>query len=129
LIESKLRADFLATQAKRDYYEMLGVARTASEQEIKSTFDGMVAGFHASGKPKTIDDVEWLRRVVTAYKVLGDSERRQRYDQTGDDSILNAGPQHGYDPAELERMEREVDQEIAVRRGWWIANYIRQFLG
>jgi len=38
----------LATQAKRDYYEILSVSRTATEQEIKSSFQKLAAEFHAA---------------------------------------------------------------------------------
>jgi molecular chaperone DnaJ len=57
----------LATQAKRDYYEIIGVSRTASDQEIRSAFEKWAFEFHARGKPKNIDEVEEIRGLVTAY--------------------------------------------------------------
>ena len=80
----------MATQVKRDYYEILGVSRTATQQEIKSAFESVEMEFHAAGKPKTIDDVEWLRQLKKAYDVLSDAEHRARYDRTGEDVIVDA---------------------------------------
>ena len=73
----------MATQAKRDYYEVLGVNRSAGEQEIKSAFAKKAAEFQAAGKPKNIDDVEEIRALATAYRVLSDSEKRRVYDRSG----------------------------------------------
>jgi molecular chaperone DnaJ len=87
----------LATQAKRDYYEILGVSSTASLQEIKSAFENLEIEFHAAGKPKTIDDVEWLRQLKKTYDVLSDSKRRNSYERTGQDDVFDTGPTSGYD--------------------------------
>lgn len=73
----------MATQAKRDYYEILGLGREATAPEIKAAVQKLVSGFQAAGKPKNIADVEEIRAIVTAYRVLSDEEKRRRYDQTG----------------------------------------------
>jgi molecular chaperone DnaJ len=89
----------LATHTKRDYYEILGITRTGTEQEIKTAFENLAAGFKASGGPRNIDDVERMRMIATAYRVLSDVDKRRRYDQLGysfigDDSnrLATAGP-------------------------------------
>lgn len=73
----------MASQAKSDYYEILGVSRAAAGAEIKSSFQNLAAQFHASGRPKNIEDVEEIRSVVTAYGVLSDPAKRQEYDRHG----------------------------------------------
>jgi len=73
----------LATQAKRDYYEVLGVGRDAAAPEVQAAFQRMASAFHAAGKPKNIDDVEELRNYVRAYRVLSDAKKRGFYDRTG----------------------------------------------
>jgi molecular chaperone DnaJ len=73
----------LATQAKRDYYEVLGLARTANAQEIKQAFEKLAKEFGARGKPRNISEVEDMRALATAYRVLSDAEKRHRYDQFG----------------------------------------------
>jgi DnaJ-class molecular chaperone len=50
------------------------VTRTATEQEIRRAFQKLAAEFHAAGKPRNIDDVEKIRAIATAYRVLSDGE-------------------------------------------------------
>ena len=73
----------MATQAKRDYYEILSVTHAATEQEIKSSFQKLAAEFHAAGKPRDIDEVEYFRGIATAFRVLSDAKKRQQYDRLG----------------------------------------------
>ncbi len=114
-------------EGKRDYYQVLGVARTASDQEIRAAFQKLVTDFHAAGKPKNIDDVEWLRTVTRAYRVLSDTELRMHYDRTGDDTPLVSNAAHGYDQAFLERLERNVDNQILMRRMNWLGYELFNF--
>jgi molecular chaperone DnaJ len=94
----------LATQAKRDYYEVLSVSRTATEQEIKSSFMKLAAEFRTTGRPKNIDDVESFRSTARAYRILGDPEQRRLYDQFGENGIVLKDPPSGFDVAKLEQM-------------------------
>ncbi|HEX7287743.1 MAG TPA: DnaJ domain-containing protein [Candidatus Angelobacter sp.] len=80
---SNERPGKMEAQAKRDYYEVLGVARTASEQDIRQAFQARAAEFHAKRKPQTLSDVEEMRAIATAYRVLRDADKRRRYDQFG----------------------------------------------
>ena len=73
----------MATQAKRDYYEIQSVPHTATEQEIKSSFQKLAAEFHAAGKPRDIDEVEYFRGIAAAFRVLSDAKKRQQYDRLG----------------------------------------------
>lgn len=118
----------MVTEVKRDYYQVLGVPRTATEQEITAAFQKLVSEFHAAGKPKNIDDVEWLRTVTRGYRVLIDTALRMHYDRTGDDSPLFSTPTHGYDQAFLEQLERRVDNEIALQRSMWLTHELFNFL-
>jgi DnaJ-class molecular chaperone len=119
----------LATQVKRDYYEILSVPSTATEQEIKSAFDRLTAEFHAAGKPKNIDDVEWLRTVARAYRTLSDSELRKHYDRTGDDTaIAPAHPPLGYNQELLEQWEREIDFDAKMRRNSVIEHFLADLI-
>lgn len=59
------------------------MARTATEQEIKAAFQKLSAEFHAAGKPTNADEVEEIRRMVTAYRVLADPTKKQEYDRYG----------------------------------------------
>ena len=70
-------------QAQPGCYETLGVPRTATPQEITGAFQKLAAEFHAAGKPANAAEVEDIRRLVAAYRVLADPEKRQEYDQYG----------------------------------------------
>ena len=93
----------MATQAKRDYYEILSVSRTATDQEIKSAFLKLAAEYQAGGKPANIDSVERFREIARAYRILSDPEQRHRYDQSGENGVVAKPLSSGYDLDELER--------------------------
>ena len=96
----------MATQAKRDYYEILGVARTASQEEIKSAFLKIAQEYHAAGKPANIEAVESFREIARAYHVLIEPDQRRRYDQFGDGAVMNQPIATGYD--DLDELERRA---------------------
>src|SRR5919202_482786 len=81
--------------AERDYYELLGVGRDASEQEIKKAFRRLARELHpdVSDKP---DAEERFREVVEAYEVLSKSETRELYDRYGHAGLRSGGFQPGH---------------------------------
>ncbi|MFB5598263.1 MAG: DnaJ C-terminal domain-containing protein, partial [Nitrosopumilaceae archaeon] len=68
--------------AKRDYYEVLGVSKTASENEIKSQYRKLALKFHPD-RNKSNEAAEHFKEISEAYAVLSDSEKRKIYDQYG----------------------------------------------
>ncbi|MDX6485455.1 MAG: molecular chaperone DnaJ, partial [Gaiellaceae bacterium] len=69
-------------QLEQDHYEVLGVTRTASDQEIKKAFRGLARRLHpdvAADRPET----ELFHDVVAAYEVLSNPRRRSLYDRLG----------------------------------------------
>lgn len=69
--------------AKRDYYEVLGVERSASEAEIKKAFRRLARQYHPDVNPNDKNAEEKFKEVNEAYEVLSDTEKRGRYDQFG----------------------------------------------
>jgi len=72
--------------AKRDYYEILGVERTASAEEIKKAYRQSALKYHPDRNPDDPEAEEMFKECTEAYQVLSDSERRGRYDRFGHDA-------------------------------------------
>jgi molecular chaperone DnaJ len=71
---------------KRDYYDVLGVSRDASEAEIKKAFRGLARTLHPDVSEEG-DAEERFREVAEAYEVLSDADRRARYDRYGHEGM------------------------------------------
>ena len=69
--------------AKRDYYEVLGVAREAAEDDIKKAYRKLAREFHPDVNPGDKSAEEKFKEATEAYEVLRDKEKRARYDQFG----------------------------------------------
>jgi molecular chaperone DnaJ len=89
----------LATQAKRDYYEVLGVGRTATDQEIKSSYRKLAMQYHPDRNPGNPHAEEQFKECTEAYGVLIDADKRQRYDQFGHAGVNGGSGFSGFDPS------------------------------
>ncbi|USD38446.1 molecular chaperone DnaJ [Ferrimonas sp. SCSIO 43195] len=69
--------------SKRDFYEVLGVARDASERDIKKAYKRLAMKFHPDRNPGDTQAEESFKEVKEAYEILTDSEKRAAYDQFG----------------------------------------------
>lgn len=77
--------------AKRDYYEILGVSKGASADEIKKAYRKNALEFHPDRNPNNKGAEEKFKESAEAYEVLGDAEKRKRYDQYGHAGVGNGG--------------------------------------
>lgn len=77
--------------AKRDYYEVLGVDKSASEDEIKKAYRKIAIKYHPDRNPDDPKAEEKFKEAAEAYSVLNDAQKRQQYDQFGFD-----GPGGGF---------------------------------
>ena len=66
----------LASNVKRDYYEVLGVARDGTEQEIKSAYRKLALQFHPDRNPNNPDAEEKFKECSEAYAILADADKR-----------------------------------------------------
>ncbi len=80
----------------RDYYEVLGVGRSASQQEIKRAYRKLAVKYHPDKNPDDNTAEEAFKEASEAYGVLGDPEKRSVYDQFGH-AGLKGGPQVNQD--------------------------------
>ncbi|MCY4778984.1 molecular chaperone DnaJ [Sphingobacterium sp. UT-1RO-CII-1] len=69
--------------AKRDYYDILGVAKTADASEIKSAYRKLAIKYHPDKNPDNKEAEEMFKEAAEAYEILSNPEKRQRYDQFG----------------------------------------------
>lgn len=77
--------------AKRDYYEVLGVDRGASADEIKKAYRKAALKFHPDKNPGDKDAEEKFKEAAEAYDVLSNPDKKARYDQFGHEG-MGAGP-------------------------------------
>ena len=82
-------------ESKRDYYEVLGVAKTATADEIKSAYRKLAMKYHPDRNPGDKAAEEKFKEAAEAYDVLHDPEKRQRYDQFGHQAF-DGGAGGGY---------------------------------
>lgn len=77
--------------AKRDYYEVLGVAKNASDDEIKKAYKKMAIKYHPDRNPDNKEAEAKFKEAAEAYDVLRDPQKRSRYDQFGHEGVNGAG--------------------------------------
>jgi len=83
--------------SKRDYYEILGVAREATDQQIKSAYRKLALKYHPDRNPGDHTAEERFKEAAEAYAIVSDSEKRSLYDRYGHAGVSGAGA-GGFDP-------------------------------
>lgn len=77
--------------AKRDYYEILGVSKTSTPEEIKKAYRKVALQYHPDRNPDDKEAEEKFKEAAEAYEVLSDADKRARYDRFGHQGMGNSG--------------------------------------
>jgi len=88
----------MTTATRRDYYEILGVARDADDKAIKAAYRKLAQTFHPDRNPGDATAEERFKEAAEAYSVLSDGDKRARYDRFGHQGFEGVGAQ-GFDPS------------------------------
>ncbi len=84
--------------SKRDYYAVLGIARDASEQDIKSAYRKLALKYHPDRNAGNKSAEDKFKEAAEAYAVLADADKRARYDRFGHAAVAGTGAGGGFDP-------------------------------
>ena len=88
--------------AKRDYYEVLGVDKSASADEIKKAYRKLAIKYHPDKNPGDKEAEEKFKEAAEAYSVLSDADKKARYDQFGFEGVSGAGGGGGFNGAGMD---------------------------
>ena len=73
--------------SKRDYYEVLGASKDASQQDLKKAYRRLAMKYHPDRNPDDPKAEDIFKEATEAYEVLSDSEKRSAYDRFGHDAV------------------------------------------
>ena len=104
----------MATASKRDFYEVLGVDRSASAEEIKGAFRKLAMQYHPDRNDAT-DAADRFKEIGEAFEILSDPEKRARYDQYG--PTADFGPSRGFEGFDFGGFGDIFDAFFGGRRG------------
>jgi len=80
--------------AKKDFYQILGVQKSSSQDEIKKAYRKLAMQYHPDRNPGNKEAEDKFKEAAEAYDVLSDAEKRKRYDQFGHESFQQSGGHH-----------------------------------
>jgi len=83
--------------SKRDYYDVLGISKSTSADEMKKAYRKLAMQYHPDRNPDNKEAAEKFKEVCEAYEVLSDADKRQRYDQFGHEGMKSAFGPNGFD--------------------------------
>ena len=116
--------------AKRDYYEILGVPRTASKDDIKKAYRKLAMKYHPDmNKDKAKESEEKFKELSEAYEVLADEDKKTRYDQFGHEGVQSTFRDGGFDWSDFTHFGDISDIFGGVQGAGFGGSIFEQFFG
>lgn len=109
----------------RDYYEVLGVPRDATQDQIKKAYRKLAKAYHPDANPGSREHEEKFKQINEAYEVLGNPENRRKYDQLG--SRFNFANGYDFDPSQFGFGNRQYGFKNTNSRGF--SDFFDMFFG
>lgn len=115
---------------KRDYYDVLGVPRTASKDDIKKAYRKLAMKYHPDmNKDKTKEAEEKFKELSEAYEVLADDDKKTRYDQFGHEGVQSTFRSGGFDWSDFTHFGDISDIFGGFEGGGFGGSIFEQFFG
>ena len=108
--------------AKRDYYEVLLVARDVTSEDLKKSYRKLAVKFHPDKNPGDKNAEDQFKELGEAYDVLSDPEKRAAYDRFGHSAFAGGGMPRQHDP-------RDIFREVFGGAGGGVGDFFEQFFG
>jgi len=109
----------------RDYYEILGVGKTATQAEIKKAFRNLAKKHHPDANPNNKKSEEMFKEISEAYEVLGDTDKRKKYDTLAEEAKFQNG--RDFDPSQTRRGKSGFTQRTAPDNDF--SDFFNMFFG
>jgi len=97
---------------KRDYYDVLGVAKNADDAELKKAYRGLAKKYHPDMNPGDANAEKLFKEASEAYGVLSDTEKRRQYDQFGHAAFANGGGFSGFESFDFSDLFGDIFGDI-----------------
>ena len=105
--------------AKQDYYDVLGVEKSASADDIKRSYRRLAMQFHPDKNPGDKEAEAKFKQCAEAYEVLSDQQKRQQYDQYGHEGLRGSG-MHDFSRMNVEDIFSMFGfDDVFWRHLWW----------
>lgn len=115
----------------RDYYEILGVTKTSTQDEIKKAYRKLAKKHHPDANPNNKISEEKFKEISEAYEVIGSEEKRKKYDELGSQSHFQNGSD--FDPSQAGfgnyRQERRPGREQRAGSNSDFSDFFNEFFG